>query len=183
MIATKNNSAQQIAERAIVITRFFNAPRSRVFKAWTEPKIVMRWWSPTDFTSPFCTIDLRVGGVFHHCLCSSKGKYYWSKHVYRQIREPESLVCTDTFCDENGNIVSPKQYGLNDWPNETLIAVTFDDYDGKTKLNLQHFPVPQSRESDMCRQGWNECFDKLVDYLAKGSYETNDTDQNESRSY
>ncbi len=167
MTEKNNNPATATAQRELLITRVFDAPRSLVFKAWTQPDRVMQWWSPKSFTSTFCTIDLRVGGVCRHCMRSPEGKDYWSKGVYREIVEPSRIVCTDAFSDEKGNIVSPKQYGLNDWPDETLITATFDDYAGKTKLTLKHSPVPVSKETDMCRQGWNECLDKLADYLAK----------------
>ena len=48
----------------LFITRIFDAPRERVWKAWTEPDLMKRWWGPKAFTSPYCKIDLRVGGKF-----------------------------------------------------------------------------------------------------------------------
>ncbi|HZA25330.1 MAG TPA: SRPBCC domain-containing protein, partial [Dehalococcoidia bacterium] len=58
------------AERELVIERIFDAPRELVFKAWTEPDRMMRWWGPKGFTTPFCQIDLRVGGTFLYCMRS-----------------------------------------------------------------------------------------------------------------
>lgn len=167
MASTKTHPARQVADQTLVITRLFDAPRELVFKAWTQPQRAMQWWSPKDFTSPFCTIDLRVGGACRHCMRSPDGKDYWSKGVYREIVEPHRIVCTDSFCDDKGNFVSPREYGFSDWPDETLITATFDEQAGKTNLTLQHSPVPKSKETEMCRQGWNECLDKLADYLAK----------------
>jgi uncharacterized protein YndB with AHSA1/START domain len=167
MIKTENKTAQQTTEHAIVITRIVDAPPDAVFDAWIQPWRVMKWFSPKGFTSPFFAIDLRAGGICRHCMRSPEGKDFWSQGVFREIRKPHRLVYTDSFCDENGNIVSPKQYGLKDWPNETIITVTFDDYAGGTKLTLMHWPVKPSKERDMCQQGWNECLDKLTDYLAK----------------
>ena len=141
------------AEREIVITRVFDAPRDRVFKAWTEPERVMRWWGPNGFTTPVCKIDLRPGGVFHNCMRSPEGRDFWSKGVYREIVAPERIVCTDFFSDAEGNLVQPTQYGLSpDWPEkekrlvftsaaldnegnplfEVLNTVTFAEQDGKT---------------------------------------------------
>ena len=60
------------------------------------------------FTTPYCSIDLRVGGVCRLCMRSPEGKDFWSKGVFREIIEPHLIVCTDTFSDEKGNIVSPK---------------------------------------------------------------------------
>ena len=168
-MAERNNPAREPAERELVITRVFDAPRDLVFKAWTEPDRVMRWWGPNGFTTPFCTIDLRPCGVFHHCMRSPEGHDFWSKGIYREIVAPERIVCTDFFADEEGNPVPPTHYGMSlDWPAEALITVTFAEHEGKTKLALQHAvgSAPAS-ERDMCQQGWAESFDRLAEYLAK----------------
>ena len=150
-----------------VITRIFDAPPSLVFRAWTDPEHVKRWWGPNGFTMPFCTIDLRVGGVFHYCMRSPDGQDYWGKGVYREIVEPERLVFTDTFSDEAGNVVPPTHYGMSaDWPTETLVTVTFEDHDGKTKLTLRSplGTAPQA-EREGAQQGWSESLDRLAQVL------------------
>jgi len=60
-MAAKNDITTESAERVLVITRFFDAPRTLVFQAWTEPEHLMRWWIPNGFTMPFCELDLRPG--------------------------------------------------------------------------------------------------------------------------
>lgn len=169
-MSTKNDSATESSERDLVITRVFDAPRALVFKAWTEPVHLMRWWGPKGFTTPFCTIDLRTGGIFHNCMRSPEGRDFWSKGIYREIIAPERIVCTDFFADEKGNPVPPTHYGMSpDWPAEALVTVTFADHEGKTKLTLQHAglaSVPAS-ERDMCQQGWAESFERLAECLAK----------------
>jgi uncharacterized protein YndB with AHSA1/START domain len=167
MIKTKNKSTEQTQKQTIMITRILNASPSTVFRAWTEPKQVMRWFSPKGFTTPHCTIDLRVGGICHLCMRSPEGQYFWSKGIFREIIEPHHIVRTDCFSDENGNIVPPKEYGLKNWPDETIVTVNFIDYAGRTKLEVRHGPVPSGSERDMCEQGWNQCIDKLFDYLRK----------------
>jgi len=166
---TRTSDTTNAVEQKIVITRVFDAARERVFKAWTEPERVMRWWGPNGFTAPFCKIDLRPGGVFHNCMRSPEGQDFWSKGVYREVVEPERIVCTDSFSDEAGNLVPPTRYGMSaDWPAEALITVTFAEHDGKTKFTLQHAvgSAPAS-ERDQCRQGWSESLDRLAGYLAK----------------
>jgi uncharacterized protein YndB with AHSA1/START domain len=101
-------------------------------------------------------------------MLSPEGRYFWSKGIFSKIIEPHRIVRTDSFSDENGNIISPKEYGLKYWPDETIVTVNFTDYAGITKLTVQHWPVPPGKEHDMCEQGWNECLDKLADYLRKG---------------
>jgi uncharacterized protein YndB with AHSA1/START domain len=80
-MAERHNPAREPAEQGLVITRVLDAPRDLVFKAWTEPERVMRWWGPHGFTTLFCTIDLRPGGVFHHCMRSPEGQDFWSKGI------------------------------------------------------------------------------------------------------
>jgi len=168
MSKIKGHPTQQAVDQTLVITRVFDAPRSLVFKAWTEPERVMRWWGPKGFTTPVCEIDLRPGGTYRNCMRSPEGQDFWSQGVYREIVEPERIVCTDTFADESGNPVSPEYYGMSpDWPAEALITVTFAEHAGKTRLTLRHSPLPLGPERDMCEQGWTESLDKLADYLAE----------------
>ncbi|MGE5753584.1 MAG: SRPBCC family protein, partial [Deltaproteobacteria bacterium] len=126
-------------------------------------------WGPKGFTCPVCKIDLRPGGVIFSCMRSPDGKDYWSRGVYLEIVKPERIVCTDTFADEKGNPVSPRQYGMSpDWPEEAQIAVTLAQHGRKTKFTLHHYPIKPGTERDMCQQGWNESLDKLEDYLTRG---------------
>ena len=161
--------ATEPADRVLVITRIFDAPRELVWKAWTEPERFMLWWGPKGFTAPLCKIDLRVGGLYHNCMRSSDGKDYWSTGVYREIVPLERIVCTDSFADEKGNVVPATNYGMSaDFPLEMLVTVTFEEDNGKTKLTLTHVGLPFGEDLDNCRTGWNESFDKLVAVLAKG---------------
>ncbi len=160
-------AARGVAERELVITRIFDAPRELVFKAWTEPERLMRWWGPKGFTLPYCTIDLRPGGVIHFCMRSPEGHDIWCRGIYREVVAPERIVCTSFFSDEEGNLVQPEHYGMSpDWPAETLCTVTFDEHEGKTMLTLRQAGVPSIPERAGALQGWSESFDRLADDLA-----------------
>jgi uncharacterized protein YndB with AHSA1/START domain len=129
----------------------------------------MRWWAPKDFTTPVCKIDLQPQGVFHYCMRSPEGRDYCGKAVYGEIVDPERIVYTDSFADEEGNPVPATYYGMSpDWPQEALVTVTFAEHEGKTRLTLLHAlgSVPVS-ERDLCEQGWSEMLDKLAEDLAK----------------
>ena len=166
MNATTESPAGTSAGQELVITRIFDAPRELVWKAWTEPGRVMHWWGPKNYTTPFCTIDLRVGGTYLNCMRSPEGRDYWSTGVYRIIKAPELLVCTDNFADEIGNVVAASHYGMSgDWPQELLVTVTFEDQEGKTRLTLRHTGIPAGEMSDLTEAGWNESFDKLAEML------------------
>ncbi len=150
----------------LVITRIFDAPRELVWKAWTDPEHVKRWWGPKVFTAPVIKIDFRVGGTFLGCMKGADGKEYWSTGTYKEIIPLERIVCTDSFSDEHGNIVPASVYGLaGDWPIEQLITVTFEDLGGKTKLTLRHSGFPAGDTQEMAGASWNESLDKLAESL------------------
>ncbi len=165
MTATNETMHEQMAGD-LVITRLLDAPRELVWKAWTEPAHMMRWWGPERFTSPACTIDLREGGKYLFCMRSPEGQDYWSTGVYKEIVPTERLVFTDSFADAEGNIVSASHYGMgDDFPKEMLVTVTLEDHEGKTKMTMQHAGLPAGAMSDMTQAGWNGSFDKLAEAL------------------
>lgn len=154
-----------IANRTIEITRIFDAPRELVWRAWTDPQHVMRWWGPQHFTSPVCKIDLRVGGKYLFCMQAPDGQKFWNTGVYQELVAPERIVYTDSFADEQGNAVPASYYGMgDDIPFEMIITVTFEEMDGKTKMLVCHQNLP-GEMGEMTIQGWNGSFDKLAESL------------------
>lgn len=152
----------------VVITRIFDAPRDRMWKAWTEPEMLKRWWGPKSFTAPFVKIDLRVGGEYLSSMRSPEGQDFWSKGVFKEVVVPERLVMTDSFADDKGNTVPASYYGMSGkWPLEMLITVQFEEAEGKTKLTLRHSGTEGIDETDLenMRLGWSEMFDKLAEAL------------------
>jgi len=165
--------------KELTITRIFDAPRELVWKAWTEPERLMRWWGPRGFTSPVCKIDFRVGGVYLNDMRSPEGKDYWSTGVYREIIPLERIVVSDSFADENGNVVPGTYYDMTaDLPLELLVTIAFEEHEGKTTLTLRHAGFPPGEQWDGARQGWSESFDKLAETLReeKGTTTTAKTD-------
>ena len=149
-------------KKDLIITRVFDAPRGLIWKAWTEPERVKKWWGPKVFTAPVIKIDLRVGGKYFYCMRDPDSKDYWSTGVYREIVPMQRIVYTDNFADEKGNRVPASYYGMSgDWPSELLVTVTFEDVGGKTRMTLQHAGLPAGQMSDLVRAGWNESFDKF----------------------
>lgn len=153
--------------RELVIRRDFDVPARALFQAFTDPEWVRNWWGPKGFTTPFCRIDLRVGGVFHYCMRSPEGKDYWGKGVYREIAEPERLVFIDMFSDEAGNAVSPKVYGMApDRPEEVLTTITFEETDGRTALTIHAGVTEEMAGRSGAREGWEESLDRLSGFLS-----------------
>ena len=85
MSSRSSSPDKESGDQVVVITRVFDAPRELVWRAWTECERLMRWWGPKGFTTPFCKIDLRAGGVYRNSMRSPEGKDYWSTGTYREI--------------------------------------------------------------------------------------------------
>jgi uncharacterized protein YndB with AHSA1/START domain len=166
MVATNSAVPTERPDRDLVITRVFDAPRELVWKAWTDPEQMKRWWGPKDFTAPSCTIDLRVGGRYLLCMRSPEGQDFWTTGVYREIAAPERLVYTDSFADAEGNVVPASHYGMgDDFPLEMLVSVTLAELDGRTTMTVTHSGFTASGMRDGAGVGWNESFDKLAESL------------------
>jgi uncharacterized protein YndB with AHSA1/START domain len=159
-------SATETKTEDIIIERLFDAPRERVWRCWTEPGQLMKWWGPKNITSPAATIDFRVGGRYHFCMRMSDGKEMWSTGNYREIVPMERIVFTDSFADPDGNVVSGTYYGMGDiYPPVLNVTLTFEKVNDQTRFKLHHEGIP-STEIVACTQGWNEMLDKLEALLA-----------------
>jgi uncharacterized protein YndB with AHSA1/START domain len=154
-MAARSSAATDPAERELVITRIFDAPRHLVFKAWTEPEHFRRWWGPKGFTNPVCEMDVRPGGAYRFCTRSPEGRDYWVHGVYREIVEPERLVFTYAVQDVAGKP-----------GHQMLVTVSFSDHDGKTRLTMHQALFETVADRDDHVRGWNEVLDHLVEYLA-----------------
>jgi uncharacterized protein YndB with AHSA1/START domain len=150
----------------VSIERKFEAPVERVWMAWTVPDLVMSWWGPKGFTTPFCRISLRIGGSYLICMRSPEGRDFWTTGFYREIAPLERLVSTDSFADEKGNVVPATAYGMSPKiPLEMLLTVTFAEKDGKTELALRHDGLPPGNDLRDAGEGWNQSLDKLAAFL------------------
>jgi uncharacterized protein YndB with AHSA1/START domain len=159
-----NHDRSVIAEPELVIERIFDAPRELVFKAWSEPRYVSRWWGPKNFTAPFCTIDFRVGGSFHFCMRSPQGSDYWNKGTYLEIVPLEKIVTVMYFSDRDGKRLEPTAYGLGaDFPSEMRDVITFQPHGAaSTKLVLHrgHSLEIAKRFGEL--EGWNQSLDRFA---------------------
>lgn len=148
-------AATEPQDRALVITRLLDAPRSLAFKVWTQPEHVVRWLGPRGFTSPSCKMDVQPGGGYRASIRSREGTEIWMQGVYREVVEPERLVFTFAWEDDDG------KPGF-----ETLVTVTFEEQGDNTKLTFRQAVFDTTESRDSHDGGWNECFDRLEAYLA-----------------
>lgn len=155
----------------VVLTRVFNAPRERVWRAWTESEQVKKWWGPKDFTAPHIEIDLRVGGAYTFSMkgrgLDGKDMEHWVVGTYQEIVPYERIVARMSFADEHGQPVPASYYHMpGDWPPEVLLTVVFEDLEaGKTKLTLRERGIPEV-VAGFTGLGWNQSLDKFAACLA-----------------
>jgi len=152
------------------ISRIFDAPRALVWKAWTSPEYVMKWWGPKGFTSPVCRIDLRVGGRFTYSMRSPDGQVFYNGGEFREIIPLEKIVWLWFFADADGNRVSPAQYGFPDEEREGNIdEIRFEDCgNGQTKLSFtRNDPTATKEEQEGAAEGYRQILDKLAEIVAE----------------
>lgn len=149
----------------LVITRVFDAPKERVWQAWTNPEHLKKWWGPKTYSCPECEIDLRVGGKFTNSMMGPDGKIIWGTGTYKEIIPNQKLVFTDSFADEKGNVVPSEYYGMQGMPLEMLVTVILEEDNGKTKMTMIHAGLPEGEHSAGAKIGWNSSFDKMAELL------------------
>jgi len=95
-----NDAEVELQDRELVITRIFDAPRELIFKVWTDPEHVKRWWGPKPFTNPVCEIDLQPGGRFHYVMRSPDGMDFPMKGTFIEIVRNKKLVYSDDLFEQ-----------------------------------------------------------------------------------
>ena len=163
-------------QQDLVISRILNAPRDKVWKAWSEADSLAQWWGPKGCTIRIVTFDFRPGGVFHYTMQFQPGHDMFGRFVYRDIAAPERIVFINSFSDLDGGITRAPFPQLKDtWPLEVHNTVTLTEENGKTTLTLRGRPINATEAEtktfigmfDSMKQGFGGTFDKLDDYLEK----------------
>ncbi len=139
--------------RTLVLTRTLNAPIELVFEAWSDPKHLVRWWGPKDFTLPHCEQDFRVGGAYRFCMRAPDGSDHWVRGAYTHIKHPTRLVFTWLREDGAGDI----------WC-DTVVAITLEQRGAITLLTLEQTTFATVAHCEEHAIGWGECLDRMVVY-------------------
>ena len=170
----KNNTVNA-GQKELVLTRRLQAPRTLVWKAWTEPERLAQWWGPKGMPITVHKLELRAGGTFHYSMRAPDGKDWWGKFVYGKVAPPEKLAFVVSFSDEQGNITRHPLSAT--WPREVQNTLTLEEHNGITMLTLRGAPINATEEERTTfesnfagmQQGFNGTFGQLEEYLANNA--------------
>jgi uncharacterized protein YndB with AHSA1/START domain len=148
------------AERELVLERVFDAPRDKVYRAWTEPKLLKQWFAPLPWTTPGAALDVRPGGTSLIVMRDPEGRDYPNQGIYLEVVKNEKLVFTDAFTQAWEPSAKPFM----------LAIITFEEVEaGKTRYTarVRHWTAEdrEAHEKMGFHEGWGQCADQLAALL------------------
>jgi uncharacterized protein YndB with AHSA1/START domain len=148
------------ADRELALTRLIDAPREKVYRAWTEPSLLKQWFAPKPYTTPVAELDVRPGGANLIVMRGPDGEDMPNRGVYLEVVPGQRLVFTDAYVTA---------WQPSEKPFMTVI-LTFEDEGGKTRYTarVQHWTVADrvAHEKMGFHQGWGICADQLTALVA-----------------
>lgn len=155
----RNHTVTSTADREIVATRVFDAPRELIFQMWTDPHHVVQWWGPRGFTNTIYEMDVRPGGVWRLVMHGPDGVDYPNKIVYSEVVRPKRLVYTHGSGDDSEQ-------------GQFLVTVDFEELGNKTRLSVKAlFKSAAERDEAVEKhgavEGLNQTLERLAEHLAK----------------
>jgi uncharacterized protein YndB with AHSA1/START domain len=152
---TANSTATPTSDRELVLSRLIDAPREKLFKAWTRPELIKQWFAPKPWSTPFAETDVRPGGSSTITMRSPEGQDFPNSGVYLEVVENERIVFTDAYT---------KAWVPSQKPFMTA-TITFEDEGGKTRYTARvlHWTVAdrEAHEKMGFHTGWGQCADQL----------------------
>jgi len=154
-------TATPTSDRELVLTRLIDAPREKLFRAWTEPELMKQWFTPRPWTTPVIEVDLRPGGSNLIVMRGPDGTEFPNRGVYLEIVKNERLVFTDAYTNAWEPSEKPFFTGI----------ITFEDEGGKTRYTARalHWTVAdrEAHEKMGFHEGWGICADQLAELAAR----------------
>jgi len=141
---------------SLEIKRFINAPRSRVYQAWTDPAQLKQWWGPENVETRNFVTDARVDGKYRWDLVNQEGEEMSVFGEYRELVPGKKIVFTWKWDDDEN------------WEeHNSVVTVEFSDRDGGTEVRLVHEKLPSEESRDRHNEGWNSVLDRLEKFFNK----------------
>ena len=132
------------------ISRVIEAPRDRVYAAWTDPEQLKQWFGPENVKTRELVADARVGGTFRWDIINSEGEEMTMRGEFRELQPDKKIVFTWQWEDDE------------DWENHiSIVTVELYDRGGGTELRLTHEQLPNEESRDGHTRGWESALDKL----------------------
>lgn len=155
-------------ETDLVLERVLDAPRDRVWRAWTTPEHLKRWWAPRPYETPECTMDLRPGGAFYTKMTGPDGFEEGGTGCFLEIVEGERLVWTSALGQGyRPNILDSEGCGAFAF---TAIVTLEDAGEGKTLYRAVALHATRADRDTHERMGfhdgWGTCADQLGEIAA-----------------
>jgi uncharacterized protein YndB with AHSA1/START domain len=158
---SKHSGEPATSDRELMITRLIDAPREKVYKAWTDPELLKQWFAPTPWTVPLAETDVRPGGANRIVMRSPDGIEFPNRGVYLEVVKNERLVFTDAYTSAWEPSAKPFM----------TVILTFDDEGGKTRYTarVRHWTVAdrKAHEAMGFHTGWGQCTDQLSALVTK----------------
>jgi uncharacterized protein YndB with AHSA1/START domain len=153
--------ASPVVDRELVLTRIIDAPREKLYRAWTDPALLVQWFAPLPWTTPRAELDVRPGGASLVVMRGPDGNEFPNHGVYLEVVTNERLVFTDAYTSA---------WEPSSKPFMTVI-LTFEDAGGKTRYTARarHWTVAdrETHEKMGFHEGWGRCTDQLAALVAK----------------
>lgn len=152
--------------KQIEVTRTFNAPVEMVWKVWTDPELVKRWWGPKHFISPLAKIDFREGGKSLVSMKAPKemgGQEFYSIWEYIKIIPLKTIEFIQNLADKEGNKLNPAKVGMPpDFPMDIKTVVIFNEVaKNKTEMTVTEY-ADMGVTSEFAQIGLEQSMDKMV---------------------
>lgn len=148
--------------RELSLTRLIDAPREKLFKAWTDPALLSRWFTPPPWTVPHAELDVRPGGASLVVMRGPDGVDMPNRGVYLEVVENERLVFTDAFT--SAWVPSAKPF--------MTVTLTFEEEGGQTRYTARamHWTVEdrEAHEQMGFHVGWGIATDQLTALVTQG---------------
>ena len=153
--------AAPVADRELVLTRLIDAPREKLFRAWTDPALLVQWFAPLPWTTPHAELDVRPGGASLVVMRGPDGQEFPNRGVYLEVVENQRLVFTDAYS---------AAWEPSSKPFMTVI-LTFEPEAGKTRYTarVRHWSIAdrETHEKMGFHQGWAICAEQLASLVEK----------------
>lgn len=133
----------------LVLKKSFNAPREKVFEAWSNPEIIKLWLKPNAQWQTRTSNTFIVGGSYSHAMIMEDGNSYDHFGEYKEIIPHQKIAFT-----WNSQVVQ-----------NTLVTIELEEANGRTNLTLTHDFFPNEEEKGKHNQGWEGCLKNLEDHL------------------